>query len=192
MSTEVKIAIITSIASLLVAIVSLISSIINSRQSTQSAQMVETLKFELSEKKSRQAIRDKYLDRAVESLDALIRAIQRYKDIVQLILTATGESMDTESAMKSISTFRTAIFECYEEQLPELEDWEKEGAHKAKNVALTIERRLQEDLEGTYYVSVLSEEQKRVLEDLRNNLTDTQNVLRDSRTIRLVKWIQGT
>jgi hypothetical protein len=186
MSTEVIIAIITAIASLVVAVTSLVSSIISNRQSARLAETLETLRFELDEKKTTRTTAGTYLDSGLEALATLIQATQRMKDIVQLTLTARGTSLDSESAMKSILDARQNLFNCYEEQLASLGTIEASGAHKAKNVALDIEARLREFIGDDAFIS-LSSYQKRVLTELRNELTDAQNLLRDSRTTQLLK-----
>lgn len=191
MSSEITIAIITSVASLLVAVVSLVNSMVSTRQSAHSARMIESLRFELADKKSTQTLRDEYLTRSLESLDILIRAIQRMKDVVQLVLSAKGSSFDSESAIDIVSQAREHVFASFEEQLPNLEEGEAKGAHRAKNQALTIELSLRECLKGTSFVSELSSDQKQALSALRNDLTEAQNLLRDSKATTLMNRMQS-
>jgi hypothetical protein len=190
MTHEVMLAIITSVASLLVALTSLISSIIANRQSARSTEIIELLKFRLDDKKSTRAMSDEYLRQGIESLGTLIQVIQRMKDIVQLTLNAVGTSLDSESALENISKARQQLFKSFEEQLPYLRESEVRGAHQAKNTALTIEMRLCDDLEGTFFTSELSEEQRQSLLELRNDLTDAQHLLRDSRATLILNRIQ--
>ena len=191
MTTEVNIAIITAVISLLVSIVSILNSIISNRQNAVNAKNFETLKFELTQKQETKKLSDDFLLRQMESLDALIKVIQRMKDIVQLILNSQGTHLDTESTMEHIEQIRQVVFECYEEQLPILVKEDSNGAHKAKNLALSIETQLKDYLDKTTYVSEMSEGQKQKILELRNALSDAQNLLRDSRMHKLIQRLSA-
>jgi hypothetical protein len=112
------------------------------------------------------------------------------KDMIQLIATSGGTSLDSESAMASITEIREALFNCYEEQLPNLQKPEAEGAHRAKDQALDIETYVRDCLQGTEHVSEMADEQRQTLVEFRDNLTDAQNQLRDSRTNKLTDRIK--
>jgi len=191
MNNEILIAIITSGVSLLVSAGSLVASVIISRQSAHSAEIVESLRFRLEKRKSTEVMGDEYLKQNIKSLDVLIQAIQQMKDIVQLILNAGGSNMDSESAKKSISKARQLLFKSYEEQLPNLDEGSNKGAHQAKDIALRIETSLFESLKRTSFVSELSDKDKQALLELRNDLTNAQNLLRDSKATLLFNRIQA-
>jgi hypothetical protein len=187
MSTEIAIAIVTSVASLAVAVVSLAASLIGNRQSAQSARAIETLRFELADKKTAQAMGDKYLIENLESLGRLIQAIQRAKDVVQWVLTAEGTSLDSESAIRWSSEARAGLVTCFEEALPNLNEEQRRAAHEAKDRAVNIDLCLQQALQHTSYASEITKKQEQALTEQRNNLTDMQNVLRDSRAAALAR-----
>lgn len=186
MTIEMTLAVIAAGIALGAAAAGLIVALIAYRQSTRTAQQVEALCQQLLTRPSVHAVADDpYLKQGILALDALIQAIQRVKDLVQLVLNAFDTSLDSKSALASVTEARQHLFECYEAQLPNLQQGEARGAHRAKNTALTIEMTLRQNLTGHYYVSDLSAAQKETLHALRDDLTDAQNLLRDSRTAML-------
>lgn len=178
MSAEIIIAMVTAVASLVVAIVS-------SRQSARAQKLIEELKFELEKKRSAKAMGDEYFKQSIESADRLIRSIQQLKDILQLITSAHEASMAGEAAIKLAAPLCQDLVRHYEQELPNLNDVESEAAHRVKNKALAIEMILREALRDKAWVSELSEEQRRSLVRLRNDLTEDQHILRDSKMTRL-------
>jgi hypothetical protein len=109
------------------------------------------------------------------------------KDIVQLILSAIETSLDADIAIQEVTDAREQLFNSYEKHLACLNDEEALAFHNAKNQALKIESFLKLNLDDKTDVSLLTLEQKRHLYELRTELTDTQNLLRDSRTERLIQ-----
>lgn len=190
MSSEILIAIIMAVASLLVAVVSLITSLMSNRQNARQLKELETLRFELANKQAAQKISDDYLLKDLEAVDAIIQAIQRLKDMLQLVLNARGENLDSVSTLEDITKIRQHIFERYEASLPGLKDSDARCAHRAKNQALVIETKLREYLHKTSYVSELSEKQKQAILDLRNSLTDSQDQLRDGKMTKLFQRLE--
>lgn len=112
------------------------------------------------------------------------------KDVLQLILRANDQSMDSESARKGVSDRRNQIFMLYEEQLPNLGENEASIAHRAKNNALEIEMYIIETLKHTCYASEMHEECRQQLLGYRNELTDTQQLLRDIKATVLINRTQ--
>ena len=182
MDTEVMIAVITASVSLIVALVSLISTIISNRQNRKTAAGIESLKYEFTNRRETKELSDKYLNKSIESLGCLIQAIQRVKDILQLIVSAPDDSLDSETAMGLISEARESLFTCYEDHLAHLGNESSEYAHKAKNRTLTVEQHIRLWLKDESITSALSDEEKDTLRESRLFLSDMQNVLRDKRT----------
>lgn len=190
MSNELTIAIIASGASLIVAIVSLISSIISNRQSAHTAQTIETLKNDFVRQQTRQEIADKNLDENLKSLHVMIQSVQRIKDEVQLILSAMDSSLDSESAIARVSSAREELFANYESSLANLNHWEADISHDVKNQSLLVENVIRKSLYQKPFASQISYEDRQHLLEIRNLLTDAQNLLRDSRTERITRRIE--
>lgn len=190
MNIELYVAYIAACTSVLVAVVGLITSIITKRQATRSEKLIETLRHELSQKETTVALTDKHLSEALTSLQLAITAIQSVKDEIQLILASIETSLDSDTAIKRITSARERLFACFESELANLNKKEDGAFHKAKNHSLIIENFIRKVLNDKPYTSQLSKEEKRHLLDLRNDLTDLQQILRDSRAGRLIERIR--
>lgn len=164
MNTEIYVALIASITSLVVALITWHGS----RRSTK---LIEVFKLEV-----------KLFSEKIESLDEMIESIQKLKDDMQIILDSPSQTYSATSAKQNIMLDREYIFKCYETNLPNLDEKDATNSHNAKNKALVAENMMATFLENKEYVSELNKEQKRTLRSLRNSLTDIQNMLRDSKT----------
>jgi hypothetical protein len=186
MSTELALALIASATSLLVALTGLVTSIITKRQTERSVEKMENLRFGFGRKEAVWALGNAQLTESLESLQSAIRAIQRVKDEVQLILAAIETSLDTETAIERVSSARADLFACYEKELAKFDNSESKACHQAKNRTLGIENFLRERLSQKSYASQLSGDERRRLLEFRDDLTDCQQRLRDSRADRLI------
>ena len=189
-STEIWIAFIASFTSLFVAIVSLIGSYVNSRNSKKSVIELEKYKFELEEKKVAQSIINKNFQQSIESLDNLIKAIQKVKDSLYMIINDSDNSLDSETAIEMVVEAREHFFNCYEHELSNLQQDHIESIHNAKNKSFTIETLIRKYFQNKSFASELSNDEKQTFFKLRNEFSDLQNILRDYRTTQLSKKLQ--
>jgi hypothetical protein len=180
-STELIVAIAASVASVVVAIVSLIASIISNRQNANAAKAIEQLKYEMTRKTSRDAVSDTHTVEVAKALQRAIQSVQKYKDEIQLILSAFESSLSAKIALKRITTAREQLFVVYEELSAVLEADEARALHTAKNISLAVENHLRRAFQQKPQASELTDEERQLLIQYRNNLTDVQQVLRDSR-----------
>lgn len=187
MTNEVTIAYITAIASFFVAIVSLIGVLISNYQSKNSQKQIESLKYELENRRTDQLLANDILTDSIKSLDVLIYMVQRVKDVIQLIINSKDLSMDKESAKALITKVREDIFSSYELQLSRLDETEKEDAHNAKNITFIAEQRIYAILAKDEKLVKLTSKERLELSEIRNRLTDAQDRLRDSKTTKLLE-----
>jgi CheY-like chemotaxis protein len=180
MSTEVVVALIASGVSLIV-------SVLSSRHSARSGKEIERLKHGLSRDTTRESIFDAQQAESLKALELSIKAIQRVKDEVQVILSATEVGSDYKSLMDGMRVAREQMFACYEEHMATLDRKEGKIVHSAKNISLHIEAYLKRSLPPQADVIFLSGEQRGQLLAFRDSLTDLQGVLRDSRMDRLMR-----
>lgn len=121
MNTEIILALVVSITSLLVALAGYVSAIINKKQTHhslkemegqthQSQKEIEALKYQLTRSKKSAKIRDDLWSKSVDSLSEGIRCIQKFKDTVQFIVSAEGTSLDADLAMEYITEARSEFF----------------------------------------------------------------------------------
>jgi hypothetical protein len=187
MTTDLSLALIAAITSLIIAFISLLTAIITNRQSARSSQMVETMKHSFSRQSTTESINDKEFTGAQESLKAALQAIQHLKDELQLVIMATGEGLSKDVAIKRISSSRQEIFEVYEKHYMTLNEAERKAFHTAKNIAHKIESSLTQDLTSYNYASEMSPTMHAYSVSLRNELGDLQQILIGSRLNRLVE-----
>jgi hypothetical protein len=191
-SPELTVALVAAGASIVVAVISLVTAIMSSRQSARSERAIESLKFEFQRATAQETLRDQHLAQCVEALQTFVSLIQRIKDEMQIILSAahSGGTMRSRTAHERVSAARQTLFSAYEDNLSCLDEDEARICHRAKNLSLTIETSLVEILNGKRYVSLSLDEQSRFTA-LRNELTELQQVLRDSRADRLMRRLAG-
>ncbi|MFA6029149.1 MAG: hypothetical protein WC969_04760 [Elusimicrobiota bacterium] len=187
MDSKVLIAIVTSGVSIIVAGISLVASIINTKQMGRSNLEVEKLRHELSKQERREAAADAHADASLTSLQSAIRAIQIFKDEMQVILAAVEKSLDSETAISHVLQAREKVFSLYEEVLPNLEKQDADIFHGAKNRCLSVQNLLQKRLKEMRFVSELSNDDRQQLYEYRSLLTDAQQTLRDSRADKLAQ-----
>jgi hypothetical protein len=180
-SAEVMVAIAASITSVLVAVVSLVASIINNRQNATTVKSIGQLKYEIARKSSRDAASDAQTAEIAKAMQQAIQLIQKYKDEIQLILAAFETSLGAKIALKRITAAREQLFTTYEELSAVLEEDEARALHDAKNISLAVENHLRKAFQGKTQASELNTDERQQLMLYRNNLTDVQQVLRDSR-----------
>jgi hypothetical protein len=186
-SIDILVAIIASITALFVAVISLIATIINSRQSARSTKELEYLKHKYSQADSVELFSEEQLKTSLGSLKIALQSIQQMKDEMQLILSAVETSLDTKTAIKRVKKARENLFNSYKQYMADLDDAEKDAFHRAKNQAVQIENFLQTNLADKEFVSLLSPEEKTLLREFRNELTDIQYILLDKRSERLTQ-----
>jgi hypothetical protein len=184
---ELTIALVAAGTSLFVAIISVISSIVSNRQAARLAREIESLKHTLAKEEAAQVISDEQFNESIRSLQLFIQVIQRMKDELQLILGAEESGLEPKRAIERIIEARKAIFDCYEAQMAFLEERETSTSHQAKNQAILIEQTIKKYQQEKPFILSLSTEQKETLLRFRTELTDLQNLLRDSRTERVAR-----
>jgi hypothetical protein len=180
MKVEVIVALVTALSAIVVAVISLISSRTSQKASLQAAADLEQLRASLAAHATREADARQRRQEIVRSLHESVQVSQRVKDHVQLFLTAVPHSVLATSALKMIEEARLTLTECYEREMPRLEQTDSTTFHKAKNVTIAIEMRLRQALERSKDVADLTSTDREALSRLREQLTECQTALRDS------------
>ncbi len=186
MSNELALALVASGTSLVVAIVGLIASLITIRQSTRADRDIEALKHELARKQAAGAMADGEFNQSTKALQVAIQSIQLVKDEIALALSEIAVRLDRDATLKRMGAARQGLFECHEQHMAFLNAQEERLLHQAKNSALAVERLVEEELLQTEIGSGISPGGVERLMELRLQLTDLQQQLRDHRSDRLV------
>jgi len=186
-STELIIALIAAGTSVLVAIISLIVSVISNRQSARSSKEIEKLKYDFSRASALETLNDSQLSESLKALQLAIKSIQRVKDEMQVVLSASEMPTELKSLMEGIRSAREQMFACYEEQMATLDNDDARIVHKAKNTSLQVEALIKRSLPTNAKQITLPEELHEPLLTLRMNLTELQQSLRDSKADKLMR-----
>jgi CheY-like chemotaxis protein len=186
-STELIIALIAASTSVLVAIISLIVSVISNRQSARSSQEIEKLKYDFSRASALETLNDSQLSESLKALQLAIKSIQRVKDEIQVVLSAIEMPAEPKPLMEGVKLAREQMFACYEEQMATLDNDDARIVHKAKNTSLQVEALIKRSLPTKTELITLPEEMHEPLSNLRMNLTELQQSLRDSRADKLMR-----
>lgn len=189
MSTETMIAIITSCTSLLIALVSIIAAVVSSLQARRAAESLEKLKFQYSMTENTQSLRDANFQQEITALQKIIQSIQKLKDNLQIVLY--DDALSPARIQEIVAECRSNLLSVYEEQLVHYTQKDKVIGHNAKNTAVTIERIVKHATRNDPFSGIQGEDLDQLIE-LRNQLTETQNLLRDSMFQKLYGRLGGT
>ena len=187
MDAKILATIVTGGFALVVAVFSLLTSIITNRSSGKVTRKVEAMKQEFARAESKGLLMDKEISSSLDSLKKSLHAIQNFKDELQLILSSVSGSLDIETAFQLVDSARAKLFSTYEESYAHLNESEAMACHRAKNITLRIAEQIKRFFEQSCNSVDMSTEQREILLRFRNELTDCQQLLRDSRTDRLVE-----
>ncbi len=179
MDDKIWIALLTAAVSIVVAILSLTTALITNRNSTKAVRSLEELKHSLHQSSESKRISDELLSKALESIKTAMQAIQIMKDEIQLILSASSDSLEPGEAAHRLVQAREHLFDVYQEHHPNLSSEESKAFHTAKNAIANIEKHIGSD--GC----------NEVLVDTRRRLTDAQNLLRDALSTRVLERTMG-
>lgn len=166
---------------ILVAIISLLGTIYANRQNARVNRQLEALKLQGEKDQATQGLKDEYFKATIGGMGELIKSIQRMKDHAQLILTAAEEALYSDVALQNVAKARDQFFQSFEQQLPHLKKHDFRESHRMKNIMLSFENYLRSALDGKKFVSELNETERSELQLLRDDMTEVQNMLRDSR-----------
>jgi len=136
-----------------------------------------------------QSLRDANFQQEITALQKIIQSIQRLKDNLQIVLY--DDTLSPARIEEVIAECRINLLSVYEEQMVHYTQKDQEIGHDAKNTAVTIERILKQALKINPFRGITGENLDQLLE-LRNRLTETQNLLRDSLIQKLYNRLEGT
>ncbi len=160
MNTDIKVELIASITALIIASGSFITVFINHR---------------LSKKVRKQRLINDNLLKNLEAIDQVNISLQIFKDTITYIVN--GAFDDTESALKKIITDTDNIVKIYDSVFVDMDESEKYSAHYVKNKIIQFSIILKNTIYEVKDIKNISTETKKLLRNLKENITETQNVL---------------
>lgn len=181
--TKILIAVITSVCS---AVVSVVTAVISSRASLRTTAISERGKHAVSRAEKADDLSDQLLKDALLALEEFLRAIQNLKDRVSLVASTRDRGLDSESAMELFEGARTRLFVTYEKHFPALSEEEGRICHRAKELARIIEQAIFTAFSKATCASQVSDKLRTELLKMRQDLSELQDQLRDSRMNRVL------
>lgn len=177
MENTILVALITSVASLIIAIYSSVNS-------SRSEKNIEKLKHNLELERKAIETRQKLNSDFYKALSASIKSVQEVKDVIQIIMNSCNTAHHSEIALHNYSEASKKIVSCYEEQLTSLlindSHIEKDLLHRAKSLTLDLGTYLISALERKTYTSDLTADDREHLRNERQQLSDIQTKLERS------------
>jgi len=184
-------AIISGAVALIVALVSLVTAVVTNRTTNRTQAELMRMKNDFAATEPARGIVSTELGSSLDGLKQALQVTQRLKDEIQLILAALPSTLTADGALESIEAARVEMFAVYKDVHPHLREPEKQACHQAKNMAAYACTAVQAiALEGCE-PATMPTQTREVLSRLRADLSDCQNLLRDSRTDRLVRVALG-
>lgn len=173
METKILIALIGSVASVIVAIISLFSNYLNGKK-------LESLKYEIDKKRSKYQIYDENMKNHFAIIGDFISQIQRCKDYMLIIENSTTDSLDSEVAAEHLNELKNNMFSRFQANSQYFNADNLNAIHSAKNEMLKLNNWFDGLFSQREYVNATDIEKEHI-EKSRNLLNNYQNVLRDSR-----------
>ena len=183
---KVTVAVIAAVAAAFTSLLTLVATFLTQWMGSKTTLSVETLKAELNRRERRGAEQDEQFKSHLTGLREALKHIQRVKDSVLVVLSASRQSLESDVALELLESARLPVFKTYEELHSELTEDERLAFHRAKQLSLAVIEVAREGLDGQDFASGLSKESRDTLSRLRQELTETQDALRDSRSDRIL------
>ena len=183
MSTEIIIALVSSITALIIAILTTLLK-------TPAEKKIERLRHELKQEELIIEADRQRKSQVLDALDHAISLIQEFKDVLQRILLSAETSLDSDLAVEMIKKAQTKLTNEYRDRTAHLHKPDNDLFHTAKGIGFQVESIITTELRHKEYASDLCEDSKRDLQVFRAQLTEIQDVLRDSQSRALMQYLQ--
>ena len=177
--------IITSSTSIIIAMISLLSSFITIRKTHENEKNLIELKSSIERKIKKAERYDEEMLKGLDALRAIIKNIQVLKDDIQTILEAFEDSLYSKEAIDRIKESGKKLINCFEEHDTSLTKEEWTVAHNAKNKVFSINKIVTMGLKEYEWASSLTKKDRNEIIDLRRQLSEAQERLRDFRVERI-------
>ncbi|MFH0735866.1 MAG: hypothetical protein V1773_15245 [bacterium] len=173
MQTEILVAIVAAVGSLILGV---INSIISYLKIIKPIKAEKEIEYRIAKEKERDKLIFERFDKSCQAVKIAIVQIQEVKDILQLIVDNKDGCLLFDNVLNELIKIRGNIFTTYEKLLPDLEKEDSKFYHNVKNSIYHLEQYIKElknfsNLEP----AVLS-----TIQEFRINLSEEQNKLRDS------------
>ncbi|MBI5439957.1 MAG: hypothetical protein HY900_01965 [Deltaproteobacteria bacterium] len=176
MDTKITIALVSACAALVVSIINLIAGIVLAKRSYANSASLERYKVVLN-------VATEELCHTMEALAEGVRCIQNVKDVIWTIVQSVPSSLDTADINGALIKAAMEIETAFGKNDAYLTPEQRKPFHAAKNLSLTVK----ETVRALQDVTMMTDETRRTLLDLRRDLSDAQAQLRDSKLDTLLR-----
>lgn len=189
-SSELTLALIASLTSLVVAIVSLVTALLSNRELARSERSLEQMGFEQSRIQTTEALADLELFKTIALIDGMIASMQITKDCIRELTWCFQRGKDTSEAISELNdairgmsnSFAGARGQFDDMEFIHVHDVNRLGAELHFTIGLWINDVASSSAEGQQVLANLDDAYKR--------LTDHQQAMRDSRISRLTARLE--
>lgn len=178
---KVLISVISSITAIIAALVAIINTRLSLKQTGRNNENLELLKYEIEKKKTFSKLSEAHILQRLNAMDNHIKRLQEFKDNLIIIIESIDDSLSVKSADIMIKNARENFFKEYQSSSMHLEEHELKASHDAKNAILKIDFFLDKTNLNKKIVKNSAAEIN-TLSEFKNQLTDYQNILRDSKS----------
>ncbi len=177
MHITVIVALISSLAAILIGVANFISTRNTLKHNKATALELERLKDELDRKKQARVFIAKQAEKEIDAIDRAISCIQRLKETLYLTITCSPNSVANEVITTESKLDIENLVTLYENEFATLKSMTERSVHDVKKFSVELLSLLNGYLSKGIYVD-LSDAQRNTLTDKRNWLTEQQEVLR--------------
>jgi hypothetical protein len=178
MNTTILITFITSCSSILIAIIAWRNSRSTEKNTANANLQLERLKADLETKKLSDSTHRIAISVKIQAFKDIIRSIQHLKDILLHILNSREKTLSSAVAKESLNTAIEDLVMTYEKVCSHLTQDESKPGHDAKNIGINLKYGFLEVFQDEYVQ--LNKVQRLEFQDIKVNLSDQQNLLRDN------------
>ncbi|MBN9299212.1 MAG: hypothetical protein J0I41_19580 [Filimonas sp.] len=179
METPVIIAIITAAGSAVVAVISLISARNASKMNGKTSLQLETLKFELEQKRTVNAYKFALTEKQIISVDKFISRIQELKDVLHHAIVTGIDMHSSKIFIGHVKACSDDIAAIYSKESTNLNKQLVRCTHDVKGLVFELNMYVEKVVQGKYVN--LDDQQKEYFLSARSKLTELQQLLRDER-----------
>jgi len=196
--------IISCTVSLIIAIIGLINSNKSLKNNFNQQKILEELKLSLNKDmeaskiefqkeidKNRIALelKNEELIKSLKAIDIAIGEVQKVKASLQLILNSNPNRINFEELIRNLELAQNSIIQSYQNSTSYLGKDENDIFHKSKNITIDIYNYLERTASHNPVIEKVIQEIYKKVKEYRSNLSELQNLLRDSKFRKLQKYL---
>lgn len=192
MSKEVVVALIAAGGAVVVSVLAFLGSLATMKSNARLQKSLEADKARAAQALLALSLGDKEFVATQDALHRAVSSIQRLKDEIQLLLNSVSGSMPIASLEKRLSEQVDELMKTYEDCSVHFNKEEDRAVHDAKNLSLRWSQLVATTPIAYSEDGQLSAELSSQLLRIREDLSEAQQKLRDSRSLRFEQRVMSS